>query len=105
GKAVALLRGRPAQDVAVFLSQDEKGRQLPGFLAQLADFMIAEQQSMLDEITLLSRSIDHIKQIVGAQQTYAKASIHEEVFTLADVVDEALRLVGLALERHAIQVE
>ena len=72
-KVVALLREHEA-DLGNFFTNDPKGKQLPGYLSQLAEHLAGEQAAALDELDLLQKNIEHIKEIVAMQQNYAKSS-------------------------------
>jgi signal transduction histidine kinase/uncharacterized protein YdeI (BOF family) len=102
--AVGLLRDH-AGSLGDFLTNDPKGRQLPAYFAQLAEHLALEQKEMLRELKLLGGNIDHIKEIVAMQQNYATISGLRETLYVADLVDDALRLVAEALTRHHIQIE
>jgi methyl-accepting chemotaxis protein len=55
-------------DLAGYLSSDVNGRQLPGYLKQLAVVLTAEQREIGSELTALIRSVQRINQIVASQQ-------------------------------------
>jgi two-component system sensor histidine kinase ChiS len=83
-----------AGDLGSFLSTDDRGRLLPEYLGGLAEAMAADQRAVIDELGQLTRSIDHIKQIVATQQSYAGAGSVSEPVLVADLVDDALRMNG-----------
>src|SRR5438477_1901269 len=62
-KVVALLREHEV-DLGAFLTTDAKGKQLPGYLAQLAEHLAGEQSAALKELSQLQKNIEHIKDIV-----------------------------------------
>lgn len=70
GKAVQLINEH-SHDLSNFISDDPKGKLLPDYLNQLDKALVAEQKSMVEELAQLTRSIDHIKDIVSTQQSYA----------------------------------
>ena len=72
---------------------------------KLAEVLIAERMTVLDELRLLERSIDHIRQIVQMQQTYAKSTCIFEPVNPADLVEDALRVHLNSFEKHSIQVQ
>jgi two-component system, NtrC family, sensor kinase len=72
GKAMQLVNEH-TNDLGHFLTEDEKGKLLPGYLNQLVEAIALEQQSLTDELAQLSKSVDHIKDIVSTQQSYAGA--------------------------------
>jgi PAS domain S-box-containing protein len=102
-KAVALLRAHE-KDLAGFLANDPKGRQLPGYLGGLADYLAAEQKDTLHEAKLLAGYVDHIKEIIAMQQSYARVMGVVESMPVVDLVEDALRLNAGAMERHHVQV-
>jgi hypothetical protein len=53
GKAMQLINEHKA-DLGTFLTEDEKGKLLPGYLNQLVDAIAVEQQGMTDELGLSS---------------------------------------------------
>jgi PAS domain S-box-containing protein len=102
-KAAFLLRAH-GHDLAEFLTNDPKGRQLPGYLSSLADHLTVEQEETLKEVKSLAGYIDHIKEIVTMQQNYARVVGVVESLPVVDLVEDALRLNAGAMERHQVQV-
>jgi signal transduction histidine kinase len=102
-KAVALMREH-ATNLGVFMTSDPKGTQLPGYLAQLGEHLVSEQTAALKELAGLQKNIEHIKDIVAMQQSYAKVSGVTETLMVTDLVEDALRMNASALERHEVQV-
>jgi PAS domain S-box-containing protein len=103
GKAVALM-DEHAADLGSFITVDPKGRQLPGYLNQLAEQLIREQQATIKELDSLRQHIEHIKDIVAMQQSYAKISGVTEVVNVTDLVEDALRMNVVALSRHGVEL-
>jgi two-component system NtrC family sensor kinase len=103
GKAMQLINQHPG-DLGAFLTQDEKGKLLPGYLNQLVEAIALEQQGMADELAQLSKSVDHIKDIVATQQSYAGANNLMEPLYISELLDDALRMNAGALTRHHVTV-
>jgi signal transduction histidine kinase len=104
GKAAALIQDH-RQDIGEYLANDPRGKQLPDFLSHLAAAMADEQASTCQELDHLCRSVEHIKEIVTAQQAFAKPERFLEETSLSELVDEAIRLNAQALSRHQISIE
>jgi len=102
-KAMGLMRQHP-NDLAAFLTEDAKGRQLPGFLFGVVDYLTDEQKGLLKELDLLGKNIEHIKDIVAMQQSYAKVSGVSETIAPAELIEDALRMNEAAFARHQVQV-
>jgi PAS domain S-box-containing protein len=103
GRAVALMREHAA-DLGTYLTVDPKGKQVPIYLGDLAGHMAAEEARALQEVESLRQNIEHIKDIVAMQQSYAKVSGVAEIIKATDLVDDSLRMNAAALARHDIKV-
>jgi PAS domain S-box-containing protein len=103
GKAVALLQAHAA-DLPAFLTGDPKGRQLPGYLARLAEHLAADEQNVREELSSLCANIEHIKEIISTQQSYANLAGVLQLLPPADLLEDALRLNAGAFERHQVEV-
>ena len=88
-----------------FLTHDPKGQRIPGYLASLVPVLVEEQAAVLRELYGLRDQINHIKEIVTMQQSYAKVSGVTETLLVTDLVEDALKLNLGALTRHQIRVE
>ena len=102
-KVVTLLNGHAA-DLGAFMTSDPKGRHVPGYLNQLAEQLTREQRTAIEELELLRKNIEHIKDIVAMQQSYAKISGITETVEVSDLVEDALRMNAGALSRHEVKV-
>ena len=52
----------------------------------------------------MAKNVDHIKEIVGMQQNYARIAGATETLQMADLVEDALSLHARALLRHDVEV-
>ncbi|WP_434672146.1 DAHL domain-containing protein [Pseudomonas sp. R1-15] len=103
GKAVRMMNEH-ATDLGQFITEDEKGRLLPRYFNELVDSIATEQGLLIEELAQLTKSIDHIKEIVTTQQTYAGAARLIEPLNVADLFEDALRMNSGALSRHQVTV-
>jgi signal transduction histidine kinase len=102
-RAVKLL-DQHADDPGHFLTQDSKGKLLPGYLRELAATLEREQSAMTVELLALSKSVDHIKEVVATQQSYAGTSSVAQPTEVTALVEDALRMNAGALLRHKVDV-
>ena len=91
-------------DLGAYLTHDPKGKLLPSYLIELAPHLVKEQADLLEEASGLAKNIDHIKQIVAMQQSYAKVSGVLESLPVAGLVEDALQMNAAAFQRHGIEV-
>lgn len=92
------------EDLGQFLSADERGRQIPAYLQQLAEHLNTEQADMRKELSELVMNVEHIKEIVATQQSYARVVGVAESVNLPDVMEDAIKIHGGAYERHGIKL-
>ena len=102
-RAVGLM-DEHVDDLGDFLTHDARGKLLVGYLRELAHTLEAEQGAIIEELVLLARSVDHIKEVVATQQSYAGASSVVESLKVDDLLDDALRMNASALTRHKVDV-
>ena len=102
-KVVGLMHEHAA-DLGAFFTVDPKGKRLPGYLGELAEYLSSEQAALLGEVELLRGNIEHIKEIVAMQQSYARVCGITEIVQITDLVEDSLRLNSGAIARHAVQV-
>ncbi|WP_421552749.1 DAHL domain-containing protein [Pseudomonas yamanorum] len=103
GKAMQLINEHRG-DLGTFITEDEKGKLLPDYLNQLVEAIATEQQGLTEELAQLSKSVDHIKDIVSTQQSYAGASTLLEPVHISALMEDALRMNSGALSRHHVTV-
>ncbi|MFL6534467.1 MAG: DAHL domain-containing protein [Pseudomonas sp.] len=103
GKAVRMMNEH-ATDLGQFITEDEKGKLLPRYFNELVDSVANEQVQLIEELAQLTKSIDHIKEIVTTQQTYAGAARLVEPLKVSDLFEDALRMNSGALSRHHVTV-
>lgn len=93
-------------DLADFVTRDERGRHLPQFLRDLSQQMLGVEQQILEEVHSLVSDIDHIKSVVTTQQSYAKgqtAGMVEQV-SVAELLKDAVHINNASMTRHSVEV-
>jgi PAS domain S-box-containing protein len=103
-QAAALLTGQNG-NLAEYLTEDPNGKKLPGYLSKLGEFFVAENAELLEEADQLGRNIEHIKEVVAMQQSYAKVSGVFENLPPERLVEDAIAMNVSAFERHGVMLE
>jgi signal transduction histidine kinase len=103
GRVAQLLREHE-HELGRFVGEDERGRQLPAYLEGLSRHMLADQGATLQELESLRRNIDHIKEIVAMQQSYAKLAGVSETVIPSELVEECLRISAGDFAQHGIAI-
>lgn len=104
GKALTLFHEHE-NDLTSFLTVDERGQRLPGYLLKLAETLVSERETVVTELHLMERSIEHIRQIVQMQQSYARCALILEPMRPADIMEDALRVNLVSFDRHNVKVQ
>lgn len=91
-------------DLAAFISSDPRGKNVPNYLIQLSKVLEEEVASNLQELGAMNDDIEHIKNVIAAQQTHAKStSIIDEV-AIRELCDNALSIIGSERSHNKIKI-
>ena len=93
-----------ADDIGTFLTEDQQGKHIPAFLVEVSKALVDEQADNIDKLRSLAENVEHIKEIVKMQQSYAKVSGVEVSASLAELIENAIQINTAALERHGIRM-
>ena len=100
-KAAALLTGKNG-GLADYLNHDPAGQKLPGYLANLGAHLAAENVEIVREIEQLGRNVEHIKEVIAMQQSYAKVSGVFEALPAERLVEDAIAMNSGSFEHHGV---
>jgi len=65
---------------------------------------LVEQSELITRMTTVGEHIEHIKEIVAMQQSYAKVSGVYENLPATELIEDALRINATAFDRHGIEL-
>jgi nitrogen fixation/metabolism regulation signal transduction histidine kinase len=94
-----------AEDLGTFMTTEEQGRKLPAFLANLSQELITEQERYLEALETLTKHVEHMAEIIQLQQSYSKTTSMVESASVAELVEDAIRINAEALTRHGVEVK
>ena len=100
-RLAALLQEKGAA-AAEFLAHDERGKRIPEYLTSLGEQLASDRKITLEELSSLRDNLEHIKDTVAMQQSYAKLCGVTETVAVADLVEDSLRLNAGAFVRHGV---
>ena len=103
GRVVTLLREQGA-NLGAFFTSDPRGPKVTNFLAELADKFTRQQEKQLQEVASLQKNIEHIKDIVATQQSFAKVSGLNENLSPVELIENALRMNAGSFEKHEVEL-
>jgi signal transduction histidine kinase len=103
GRIAAMLQEH-APPLGDYLTKNPKGQQILSYLNQLAEYLTQEHATMLKELEALGSNVEHIKQIIGMQQSLARFGGMQELIRLTEIMEQALAINLAALERQQVEV-
>jgi PAS domain S-box-containing protein len=103
-RVAALLQDQGAR-LGEFITGDARGKRIPEYLATLSEQLTNDQQMTLQELASLRENLEHIKDTVAMQQSYAKLCGITETVEVADLVEDSLRLNAGAFARHGVTLQ
>ena len=95
-----------ASDIGPFMTSDPRGSRLLPYLCTLAPILGAERSELIEESSALLRNVEHIKEIVALQQSYAGTGVTvvAEPVDVNDLIEDALRINAEMMSQHRIAV-
>jgi signal transduction histidine kinase len=91
-------------NLQTFLTEDPKGKQIPSYLGLVAESLSGSHQTIQSELDSLVKKVDHIKQVIMAQQDIAHAGNVREASSVEDLMEQALSMAMPEPEKYRIQV-
>lgn len=79
-------------DLDVFLSSDPQGKYLPAYLLALGSQLKSDVEEIQQEMEAIDGHVQYLREIVRAQQSFAKTSGADEAVNVGELVDQALKL-------------
>ena len=104
-KDVVNLFQEHSNNLSTFLTNEERGKKLPLFLANLSEELVEEQSRCLESLEELTRHVQHVADIIQLQQSYSKTKGLTEPTSIAELVDDAIKINAEALSRNNVKVK
>lgn len=102
-KSAEMLR-QHASELARFLSSDPRGRQLPRYICQVTDHLQHEQDEMRNHLAALDKNLQHVSEILEAQQKLATGTVVLQSVAVDDLLDEAIAILEASLQRCRVRI-
>ncbi len=91
-------------NLANWLATDPQGQRLPGYLVRISEHLATENKELTHDLHQLAQNVEHIKEIVSVQQSYACVSGLVEILAPVQLVEDAMRMNAAKFNRHGIDV-
>ncbi len=101
---VANLLSKHSDHIGSYLQEDPKGKLIPPYLNELGKNLSSRVDHVLLEVGSLVAKVEHVKQIVDAQQEIAKPGGLKEPVRLEELLEQALMISRGELAQHHIEI-
>ena len=91
-------------DIVGFFTENERGKHFPRFIQQVTDKLIVERDVELEEVESLVKCVEHIREIVAAQQSSASVNRIVESIQPTTLIDSAIKMNATSLNRHEVEI-
>lgn len=92
------------EDLGTFLTKDTKGQRVPEFLTQLGNHLHEQHDQVCQNLETIITQIDHVKDIIAAQEDLARTSGIYEPVLLKDLIEKALKIHAPGFEKDHITI-
>lgn len=91
-------------DLPAFLAEEGRSAKLIEYLSEFATRVAEERGEMLGEVRSLTEKIDHIRDIIAAQQSFARKVSFREEIDLKSLLGDIIRMHEPSIRKHGIEV-
>ena len=99
----ALIREH-GEDLGDFMARDPKGKKLPVYIAQLAEYLANEQTTLSTELEFIKENIENIKEIVAMEQNCARLADATGSSKVTAFVETVMRKNASQQERRDVNL-
>ncbi len=93
-----------SENIGAFLTEDERGKHIPPYLVKTIEILLDEHNDITNTIQSLRNNIDHIKTVIRSQQSYAKVQTCEEMASMREIVEDAIKINKIVLANQKIDL-
>jgi PAS domain S-box-containing protein len=92
------------KDLGTFLTEHPQGKHIPVYLTEVSKCLASEHTDILNRLRILTENVEHVKEIISTQQSYAKISGVEIRASMIKLVEDAIQINSAGLQRHGTQL-
>jgi PAS domain S-box-containing protein len=94
-----------ANELGAFMANEERGKKIPAFLANLSKELVDEQQRCLEALEALTKHVQHVGDIIQLQQSHSKTKGIVEPTSIEELVEDTLKINAEMITRNKVQVK
>ncbi len=93
-----------SDNLAEFLTNDAQGKYIPTYICEVSSHLEQQKNEIIENLSSLIRHVGHIKNVIRMQQFYAGAEQQQECTSLPELIENALQMNSIGLQRNNIEV-
>jgi PAS domain S-box-containing protein len=93
-----------SNELGTFMTNEERGKKLPEFLANLSQELVDEQERCLEALEALTKHVQHVADIIQLQQSYSNTKGLVEPTSIAELIDDAIQINAEAISRNKVEL-
>ncbi len=93
-----------AEDMASFVAEHPQGQHLARYVVEISNALSSERGANLNDLEILGKHVDSLKQVVAMQQSQARIGGVREEVNPCDLFEDALLLHENSLEARHIEI-
>ena len=94
-----------ANELGTFMTNEERGKKIPAFLANLSNELVDEQERCLESLEALTKHVQHVGDIIQLQQSHSKTKGLIEPTSIAELVEDTLQINAETITRNSVEVK
>jgi PAS domain S-box-containing protein len=93
-----------ANELSTFMVNEERGKKIPAFLANLSKELVEEQERCLEALEALTKHVQHVGDIIQLQQSHSKTKGLIEPTSIAELVEDTIQINAETITRNRVEV-
>jgi PAS domain S-box-containing protein len=94
-----------SSEIGTFMTNEERGKKIPAFLANLSKELIDEQERCLEALEALTKHVQHVGDIIQLQQSHSKTKGLIEPTSIEELVEDTLQINAETITRNSVEVQ
>jgi PAS domain S-box-containing protein len=94
-----------AGKLGAFMTNEERGKKIPAFLANLSKELIDEQERYLEALEELTKHVQHVGDIIQLQQSHSKTKGLIEPTSIEEIVEDTLKINAEMITRNRVEIK
>ncbi len=92
-------------ELSTFMTNEERGKKIPAFLANLSKELVDEQERILEALEALTKHVQHVGDIIQLQQSHSKTKGLIEPTSITELVEDTIQINAEAITRNSVEVK